>query len=481
MTRLALALLLCLPAGRAFAAGAPAPAAAKSGGRMELFLEPMDRTGWQWFFLADMVRRRLDGADLKVYPLLPVNEDGTPASGGGETELAEARRLAVVSKDYPAQTLNYLNARSMNPAADGWRDSALFAGINPDELERRAVSQGGAALGTAAAKASALGVKASALLLDGRPFEGSQRLTSLYNAVNAALPAARRRAAPEGYKPPPKAALPGFWVVLSSGLRVNDALVGVFDRYFEGIKPVVLDYGAPERAAKFSWLEFAPAYVLAATPEAKSKFEAEIKAGLFKENGAFLVYEDRARGGLYAARAARENVLELFVMSQCPYGVMAENSVFESEKNSLLPAGLKLEVHFIGEARKNDKNGWEFSSLHGEAEWQEDARQLFISRRFPEKFAAYLLERNREISSPDWEKAAKAAGVDPAAVAAGFEEAKDLLAGDFAATAGLGITTSPSFLLDGRNFKVGISELSKAPGFEKLPPPGQPGAGSNSK
>ncbi|MCX5793799.1 MAG: hypothetical protein NTY45_16500, partial [Elusimicrobia bacterium] len=122
------------------------------------------------------------GADLKVYPLLPVNEDGTPASGGGETELAEARRLAVVSNDYPAQTLNYLNARSMNPAADGWRDSALFAGINPDELERRAVSEGGAALGAAAAKASALGVKASALLLDGRPFEGSQRLTSLYNA-----------------------------------------------------------------------------------------------------------------------------------------------------------------------------------------------------------------------------------------------------------------------------------------------------------
>lgn len=478
MTRLALALLLVFSAGRLSAAPA---VPVKDGGRMELFFEMMDGQGWQWFFLADTVSRRLGASEFKIYPLVVKNEDGTISAKRGDVELAESRRIAVLSKSYPAKTLVYLNARSMNPSADGWRDAALFAGVNPDELERRAKTEGDAALAAAMAKASARGVTATVLLLDGRPYEGAQRLMPLYNAVNAALPAAGRQPPPAGYKPPPKAALPGFWVVLSSGVPMNDALAGVFDRYFEDIKPAVLAYEAPERAAKFPWLEFVPAYIIAGTPEAKVKLENEIKAGLFKEKAGFLVYEDRQRRGLYAAREVKENTLELFVMSQCPYGVMAETSVFDAEKGKLLPPGLNVEVHFIGDAKKDDKGEWVFSSLHGEAEWQENARQIFIARKFPEKFRAYLAERNRDITSADWEKAAKTAGVDAAAVDKGFEEAKNMLAEDFAVSSALGISTSPSFVLNGRSFLVGIGELTKTPGFEKIPAPGQPAAGCNGK
>lgn len=476
MKKAALLLISVLLVSTAFAQQ-PSAAAKPAGGQMELFLEAMDGQGWQWFFQADTVRRRLDAAGLKVYPLVTKNSDGTFSARRGEAELAESFRLAVLLKAYPGKLLNYLNARSLSPAADGWRDAAVFAGINPDELEKRTASEGQAALAEVYKKSSGAGVTGTALFLEGKRYEGSQRLMPLYDAVNASLPAAKRAPLPAGYTPRPKAPPPGFWVVLSSGVPANDALVGVFDRYFEGIKPVMLDYGSAERAARFPSLGFVPAYVLAATPEARTRLDAELKAGLFKESGGYLVYEDKQRVGFYAGRPEKKNTLEIFVMSQCPFGALAENAVLEAEKNKLLPEGLKVEIRYIGDAKKDEKGAWTFSSLHGQPEWEENARQLFMAKKFPGKFNAYLLERNKDYSSPDWQKAAKAAGINAAAVTAGFEEAKDLLAADFAATGALGISTSPSFMVDGQRFLVGLGELTKVPGFEKIPPPGQPAAG----
>jgi len=476
MKKAALLFISVLMVSTAFAQQPPV-AAKPAGGQMELFLEAMDGQGWQWFFLADTVRRRLDAAGLRVYPLVTRNADGTFSARRGETELAESFRLAVLLKVYPGKLLNYLNARSLSPSAEGWRDAALFAGINPDELEKLTASEGSAVLADSYKKSSGAGVTGTALFLGGKRYEGSQRLLPLYEAVNASLPAAKRAPLPAGYTPKPKTAPPGFWVILSSGIAGNDALVGVFDRYFDGIKPVNLDYVSGERAALFPSLAFVPSYILSATPEAKTRLDAELKAGVFKESGGYLVYEDRQRAGLYAGRPEKKNTLEIFVMSQCPYGALAENAVLEAEKNKLLPEGLKVEIHFIGDAKKDEKGAWVFSSLHGQPEWEENARQIFIAQKFPGKFNAYLLERNKEYSSPDWQKAAKAAGLDAAAVTAGSEEARNLLAADFAATGALGITTSPSFIVDGQRFMVGLGELAKTPGFEKIPPPGQPAAG----
>lgn len=471
---MAAALLFCAGASRAALPGG-------AGGRMELYLEALDGQGWQLFFLADTVKKRLPAADLQVYPLVTKNADGSFAARRGEPELAESVRLAVLGKSYPGKILAYLSARSLSPSADGWRDAAVFAGINPDELERRAASDGQAALSGAYARALRAGAP---LLLDGKPYEGSQRLLPLYEAVNAALPAGNRVPPPAGYKPRPKAPPPAFWVALSSGMKKNEGLVNAFDKYFEGIKPAVLAYGSPELAGKFPWLDFLPAYIIAATPEAKSRLENELKAGVFKEKDGYLVYEDRQGRGFYASRPVKRDTLEVFVMSECPYGTAAENSLLEAVKDKTLPPGLKLEVHFIGDAKKAEKPApgasvWEFSSLHGEPEWRENARQLFISRRFPEKLFAYLLERNRDVKSPDWEKAAKTAGIDAEAVKAGAAEGEAMLAEDFAASTALGVSNSPSFILNGREFIMGLGELAKAPGFEKLPPPGQTGAGCN--
>ncbi|OGR51419.1 MAG: hypothetical protein A2049_07495 [Elusimicrobia bacterium GWA2_62_23] len=457
-----------------------APAQARAGGKLELYLEAMDSQSWQWFFLADTVRRRL-GSELRVHPLVSRGKDGSYSAKRGEPELAESARMAVLAGVWPGKMLSYLNARSLAPSVDGWRDAALFAGVNPDDLEKRATADNGAVLAKAYAAAKAAGVSETVLLLDGKPYSGSPRLMALYDAVNAALPAAKRAPLPAGYKPQPKAPPPGLWVLVTPEFPKNESLISVFDRYFEGIKAVVLDYDSAERAAKFPVVDFLPAYFLEATPAARNRLQNELAAGLFKEKNGFLVYEDRQRRGLYASRPEKKNTVELFVMSQCPFGAMAENALLDAEKNKLLPEGAKLEIHYIGDSKKNEKGELEFSSLHGQPEWEENARQLVIAEKFPGKLKAYLAERNKDYSSADWQKAAKAAGLDAGKIEAGMEEGKKLLAADFAATGELGISTSPSFVVDGKKFMVGLGELIKTPGFEKVPPPGQSGGAGCAK
>ncbi len=475
LTRCVPAAILALSLSGTLAAQKTAPPA-----QLALYLEPLDGQGWQWFFLADTVRRRLAAAGLKVYPLVQKGSDGKFTARRGEAELEEAQRMALVSLKYPDRLANYLAARSLSPAADGWRDAALFAGINPDALEKQAAEEGLKALEEAYRAASAAGAAESSLYLGGRRYEKTPRLMPLYEAVNAALPAGARVPPPPGYTPRPKPAPPGFWAALSSGTALNAGLVAAFDRYFEGIKPEVLYYGAAGLAEKFPDLKFVPSYILAATPAAKSALAKELQAGVFSERNGYLVYEDRGRGGIYTARPEKKGTLELFVMSQCPFGVAAENSLLQAERDGLLPPGLKVELRFIGEAVKNDKNGWDFSSLHGQPEWEENARQLYIAAKFPARLSAYILERNKDIKDGDWKKAAEAAGLSSAAVEAGMEEGKRLLAADFAATSELGISSSPSFILDGNRLVMGLGELAKVPGFEKIPLSPQPsGAACN--
>ncbi len=448
-----------------------------SGGRLDLYLETLDPQAWQLFFMASVVHGRLAGSTLTVTPVVTKAADGSFAASRGEQDLADFTRLAVVGRRYPAKLVDYINGYLLSPTSDGWRDAAVFAGINPDELGKFAAAEGKSALEAAYAKSSAAGAVSTALYLDGKPYDGSQRLMPLYDAVNAALPAGKRLPLPAGYKPAPKLPPPAFWVVLPQGGRKNDMLVKVFDRYFEGIKPQVLEFASKEREQLFPGLQFAPSYIIASSPAVKAKLDAEIKAGVFAEKNGYLVYEDKLRGGYYASLPEKKNTVELYVMSQCPYGVMAENSLLDAEKNALLPAGAKLEIHFIGDAKKDEKGEWQFSSLHGQAEWEENARQIYIAKYFPDKFHDYLRERNKEVTSPDWQKAAKAAGVDAAKVEKGFAEGKEMLAADFAASTALGVNSSPTFMVDGRTMLLGLGELSKVPGYEKLPPPGQPSAG----
>ena len=452
---------------------------AKGRVKLEVFFESMDGAGWQWFFLGDAVRRRLPSVDLSVIPMLAKNDKGEWESKRGQAEIAESMRIAVVAKFYGDKLPAYLNARSLSPWADGWRDAAIFCGIQPEELEAKVSKSGGELMEKIYDRVKKAGVTGTAVLVNGQPYSGGPRLLALFEAVNGQLPENKRVPMPKTAAVPPAAAVaaPKFWIVLSSGVEQNSNLVDVFGKYFAGIKPVALDYDSPERVKDFPDLNFLPAYVIEDTKDARTVLDAEIKAGIFTEHKGYLVYFDKQRKGIYAGAAREPGVLKMFVMSHCPFGVTAENGIMDALNKKLLPEGTTVQIHYIGDSEKGADGQYTFKSLHGTPEWEEDIRQLVIARKFPSLLNAYILERNKDITSTQWEEAAKKAGLDPKAVADGFEAGKALLADDFKSTADLGMTTSPSFLWEGKLFVVGVGELAKVPGFEKVTAQGSTGAG----
>jgi hypothetical protein len=466
-----------MPASRAGLSAAPAAAAA--GVKLEIFFESMDGAGWQLFFLGDAVRRRLPSVEMNVYPLLSKDDKGGWESKRGAAEISESMRIAVVSKFYGDKLPAYLNARSLSPWADGWRDAAVFCGLAPEELEAKVSGAGGELMGKIYDRVKKAGVTGAAILVNGKLYEGGPRILPLFETVNAQLPADKRVRMPKTAAVPAaaRAAAPKFWIVLSSGVEKNDALVDAFGKFFAGIKPMALDYDSPERVKNFPDLDFLPAYIIEATKDSKTVLEAEIKAGVFTERKGFLFYFDKQRKGLYAGAKPEPGVLRIFVMSQCPFGVTAENGVIDALNKKLLPEGTKVRIHYIGDSEKGADGQYTFKSLHGIPEWEENIRQLVIASKFPAKLNSYLLERNRNVTSTQWEEAAKKAGLDPKAVSDGFEAGKTMLAEDFKYTSELGMTTSPSFLWEGRLFAVGVGELAKIRGFEKVTAQGSTGAG----
>ena len=388
-------------------------------------------------------------------------------------------RIAAVAKFYGAKLSGYLNARSLSPWADGWRDAAIFCGISPEELEAKVAGSGGKLMADIYDRVKKAGITGTTVLVNGTPYEGGPRLLALFEAVNGALPRDKRVPMPKTAAAPAAArvAAPKFWIVLSSGVEKSDMLVDAFGKYFAGIKPVILDYDSPERVKNFPDIDFLPAYVIEDTKDARTVLDAEIKAGVFTEHKGSLVYFDKQRKGIYAGTKPEPGVLKIFVMSQCPFGVAAENGVLDAQNKKLLPPGTKIEIHYLGDSMKGADGQYAFKSLHGTPEWEEDVRQLVIAAQTPSKLNAYLLERNKDVTSTQWEDAAKKAGLDPKAVADGFSAGKHLLAEDFGYTSSLGLTTSPSFLWEGRFFMVGMGELAKVPGFEKVTAQGSTGAG----
>jgi hypothetical protein len=75
--------------------------------------------------------------------------------------------------------------------------------------------------------------------------------------------------------------------------------------------------------------------------------------------------------------------VDLFVMSECPYGVEAISSM--REVLGALGKGIDLDVHYIADAKEDGT----FQSLHGQSEVVENIRQL-CAKKFYRKNNRYL-------------------------------------------------------------------------------------------
>ncbi len=146
--------------------------------------------------------------------------------------------------------------------------------------------------------------------------------------------------------------------------------------------------------------------------------------------------------------------LEVFVMSQCSYGTRALDSM--SEVLAAFDRKIDFRIHFIVSAR-----GSGFKSLHGQAEVDENIRELCAIKHYPKryKYMDYIWCRNRKIRDKNWKACTgKKTGIDAKVIetCASGEEGKALLRADMKLAKKLDIGSSPTWLANNRYVFYGI-------------------------
>ncbi|MFH1132577.1 MAG: hypothetical protein V1754_14675 [Pseudomonadota bacterium] len=145
--------------------------------------------------------------------------------------------------------------------------------------------------------------------------------------------------------------------------------------------------------------------------------------------------------------------LDVFIMSQCPYGVKAIDAMKEVLPN--FKGQMKFDVHYIAE-----KEGDGFKSLHGQPEVDENIRQLCAKKYYGknDKYLDYMWCRNKDYRNNEWKGCAtngiKAEVIEKCATGA---DGKKLLEEDIKIGQALQVSGSPTWLANNRHKFSGIA------------------------
>lgn len=179
----------------------------------------------------------------------------------------------------------------------------------------------------------------------------------------------------------------------------------------------------------------------------------------------------------------RKIKVELFVMSQCPYGVNAEKALLplikkygnrfdfslyfiaqnEEMKKETERTGAPVGTGGGGCSGSPGKGVGPFYSLHGQPEVDEDLRQVAMARHFPKKYLDYILCRAGNYKDDKgWEKCAAEVGIDTDKVKelTAAKETADLFDTNIQKASGLGIGSSPTILIDGRRYNGYVETMA---------------------
>lgn len=220
----------------------------------------------------------------------------------------------------------------------------------------------------------------------------------------------------------------------------------------------------------------APAYLFGSSVTESTTWKARPDlASAFEQKGAWMKLLDQAVGanwwidqkarndylkGLGITSGDNKPTLNLFVMSQCPYGVQAEDAL--KPVLDLFGDKIDFQLDYI----VSDNGDGTFNSLHGQAETDEDIRQLCAKKIAPAKYLNYIACQNKEYSNVagNWEKCAAEAGIDRAALKTCAEGAdgKALLSASAKKASLFGASGSPTIAVEGSSY----SGARTAPAFQ---------------
>ncbi|MCC6522177.1 MAG: DsbA family protein [Polyangiaceae bacterium] len=490
-----LALLLCLAA---LAPGCdksgPAPGKASSDAAravdaptLELYVMSQCPYGVEAEAAVIAARKQLGGNLNVKLAFIGDGEAGALESMHGPNEVKGDLAQICAAKVAPDRFLDLVACQNENPraVAENWRECATQAGIDAGRVASCVEGDEGQQLLAASfAEARTRGVQGSpTMFLDGKPYEGGRKPRDLVRATCDAW---------KGQKPAQCTSLPvppPVHAVFLSDKRCKECDLAELEPRLKGeiggLMVENVDYSSERGKALYGELRAAgPAFKLLPAvllDAAELEKDADAVAALAR----FLVpvgkYRSLAIGGEFdptaelcdnradddgddavdcsdsdcklekPCREAKPQTLDLFVMSQCPYGakaMIATQRIVEQFGKELT-----LNVRFIGDA-----TGGELRSMHGPAEVAEDLRERCAVAKYAAdaQFMKYLACRSKDYKSTAWEGCATESGMDPKVLQACVDgEGKDLLKADFVLANGMHIDGSPTFVVNnGREFNA---------------------------
>lgn len=166
--------------------------------------------------------------------------------------------------------------------------------------------------------------------------------------------------------------------------------------------------------------------------------------------------DDQPQAAANAPKTDKPKV-ELFVMSFCPFGVIAEDAM--SPVVDLLGDKADVNIRYIASIEGDDINN--VKSLHGPIEGIENARQICVLNNYgQEKFWQYVNEINEkcypiyrngdDIYKACWQTAAKNAGVNISKIDTCVDkEGPSLIKKEDEIAKGYGVSGSPTLIING--------------------------------
>ncbi len=414
--------------------------------------------------------------DFNLHFIGNTNEDGSFSSLHGEPEVkGDIVQLCAIKK-YPDKYWKLIGCMNKNPGQipDNWESCATENGLNADDLRACLEGEEGKELLRASfAESQKKGASGSPTIqINDEAYTGTRSEKSFLRSICSKFELDAPTLCAE-IPPPSKVQL--TLINDKRCKKCNTASIEAQLRtIFPGLVTNTVDYNDAEGKKLYeeSNVKFLPAALFDAsvegaeayariqrylTPAGKyrllnigSKFDptAEICDNNVDDTGDGKV--DCDDPGCKNSMACREEVakkLDVFVMSQCPYGIRALNSMKEILPQ--LKGDMNFSVHFIA-----NEAGDGFRSLHGQAEVDEDIRQLCAIKYYADdyKFMDYIWCRNQDIRNQDWKACTGDNGISAEVLAkcASSDEGKTLLREDIKIGQALEVAGSPTWLANNR-------------------------------
>jgi len=421
---------------------------------------------------------------LNLHYIGTEDDSGKLVSMHGEEEVAGDKIQLCAAKVAPQKHMAMLECMNRNwqkiPA--GWEDCAKSAGIDAKALGACVDGdEGKKLLSESFAKAKEAGAQGSPTIkINGEEYQGGRGPRDFTKYICDKFGEKEGIKACADLPPPPK-----VLVTAISDKRCGEKcdpanLFKSLSEVFGGLEPRILDWSEAETRKLCEELEITmlPAVVFDETIKADPDGMKQLERWLVQkgehhllkvkpefdptaeicDNGA----DDTGDGKVdcddvgcvnsMVCRPETAKNLEVFIMSQCPYGMIGVKAM--KELLDAMGKDISFQIHYIA-----DEVDGKIDSMHGPGEVEEDIRMLCAAKHFPKgnKYLEYLWCRGANMREPDWKTCTGKNGINADVIekcVAGEGDA--LLREDIKIAKGLGIGASPTWVVNGKTEFNGI-------------------------